>query len=369
MSEPNVDAFKPPYLDKFLLILQVLGVIHIKNETNVVHVNNATKTTKKLRHIALVAYNTIILCSNIMMTASNIVVIMALNSGPKNFLIIVSITNNFMMYFWSVIAMTIMFILSLKSKLQSIRKPKNWISLTSQFEHKMPKHHLICYSVMVILIPSLMVVTITISSITADPQGLAYWSCFLEGSTSNFSGNNILNFSSNLNEKNITQPSTLNCALIIMFIFNMPSGFVMLIVPVYPLMWIGYSRQLFRGINSELKDMSYGDSLLLKRCSCQHWAVCGLIDKINVNQGCLMAWYVFSAVFIVFLNGYLVAKLALSGNSIPSFHIITYVAMITTVISLFYASCKLKQEVSNEYCSITFISLNSICFMFAYMSQ
>ena len=120
-------------------------------------------------------------------------------------------------------------------------------------------------------------------------------------------------------------------------------------VPVYLLMWIDYCRQLFRGINSGLKDMVDGDSLLLKKCRCQYWAVCHLVDEINASYGCLTAWYVFTAVFAVFMNGYLVAKSAMSGNSTPIYHIITYLATVSIAIFLFYASCQLKNEVSKSY--------------------
>ena len=190
MSNSTVAAFKPPYLDKFLFILQVLGVCHIKSATNVIHVKNPTKTSKKLKRMALLAYNTVILCSNIVMLACNFAAIVTLNVG-KDFLMMVYITNDFMMYLLSTTAMIIMFILSRKSKLYSIRKPKNWISLPIQFEYKMPRHRLICYSVTVILILSPLLLDVIF--LATDSQGLIYRSCFLDGSTSYFSGNDTLN--------------------------------------------------------------------------------------------------------------------------------------------------------------------------------
>ena len=344
MSESHVDVFKPPHLDKLLLILQLLGVIHTK-------ITKTAKPSQKLKHIALLAYNTLILHSNvIMMLVCIIVTVPTMKNGPKSFVNVIYNINNLMIYLWAIVAMTLMFVLSRKSKLQSIRKPKNWISLPMQFERKMPGCYLVCYSVLVISILSILLVSvIALISAATDIQGLVYKSCFGGYEAMDFLSNNTLNASLNLNKTSASEIATLNCALVLMIIFNMPSIFAMLIVPVYLLMWINYCRQLFRGINSELMNIFYGDSMLLKKCRCQYWAVCDLVDKINANYGCLTAWYVFTAVFAVFMNGYLVAKSAMSGNSTAIYHIITYLATVSIAIFLFFASCLLRSEVSTDY--------------------
>ena len=329
MSESARNIFKPPHLDKLLVVLQLLGMIHIRKATNLL--------SQKFKPTAFMIYNTITVCSTI--TLMLLTVVISVNKGSKSFVSIISGVNDLVIYFWTTVSMVIMFLLSWKSKLNYFEKPKNWIRLPVNFENRTPRRQIICYMVTVILVLCLMLAfLVSLIVLSFDSDSLIYQSCFQKGHESNIS--------LNIQDINITKLPMVYCFTTSMFIFNVPSFFATFIVPVYLSMWINYCSQLLRGINFELKNISYGNSLHLKKSRCQYWAVCHLVDEINTHFGSLIATYVFTAIFIIFLNGYLVTKSAFSGSSLSSANVAMYLATVTIVVYLFYSSCQLKNQVS-----------------------
>ena len=241
--------------------------------------------------------------------------------------------------------MMLLFILSRKSKLCSVPKPKNWEALPAKYENNMPLHHRISYITSIITILCAMVTFIVTLSLKAFGHGTSGYEMCFDTVHSTVSSNQSLQLNStNITELNVNRPMVY-CIRSVLYIINIPSIFAMLIVTVYLLMWINYCCQLFQGINFELKNMADGDLLLLRKCRGRYWALCTLVDHINSNYGSLIATYIFTTLFLIFINGYIVAKAAIIGHTISVDRIIVYLAMITIVARLFYASGTLKIEV------------------------
>ena len=168
-----MNAFKPQFLDKLLIILQIFGVIHIKKTT--------TMLSQKLKQKALLIYNIIVMCSNVVYLfmyvgdrASNMRYM-----SRQNFFYYMDFISSLLLNLWSTICIVLLFILSRKSKLCSVPKPKNWEALPAKYENNMPLHHRISYITSIITILCAMVTFIVTLSMKAFGHGTSgYEMCF-----------------------------------------------------------------------------------------------------------------------------------------------------------------------------------------------
>ena len=74
--------------------------------------------------------------------------------------------------------------------------------------------------------------------------------------------------------------------------------------------------------------------------------LCGLIEDINKKYGILIAYYLFSATFMLFIYGYKIVKSMLSGYKIYEDNLFTLSMLLIGSVFLFYYSFGLKSEVS-----------------------
>ena len=333
--------FKPPFLDKVLLFIKLLGAAHIS-------LTNTSFKCRPVKHWLSLLYNIIMLCLSILIFILSGITFLdqIVNNGDKKHKDIIFYLN--MLYVqcffaWYVLMLFALFTLCWKLKLGPIAKPKYWVTLPEEFEKHSPKSQVIFYSLWIFLCMVLFAMgLIALWYDVLKPSGITK----LYNCTITIPDNDSVKLS-NVTSKAETEVmlTLVHCYFPLVFVLNIPGIFGCCFVPLYLMVWIDYCARLFKGINYGIRKMKSNDILMLKQLKSQYSVLCDLVNTFNDYYGYLIFLHLTITSFLIFSLTYMITKSTISGISIEIIYFGDLALMATMAILLFCASSKLINEV------------------------